>query len=242
MYISPEEQTLIKDTPILIAGSGIGSVIAECALRLGFEHINIVDGNSVELSNLNHQNYLMDDIGNNKAEALKRRLLGINPDAKIKSYNLFIDIDNIESIIDNNKIAINAIDFNSKMPQLFDKICQEKEIPILHPFNLGWGGLVTIISPKGLLLDIINKDDELLNELKVIKYSTSYMRFWNSPQVWIEKIIEKYKNENISSPPPQLSVASWLAASMCTDLIFRIATKKRVKTFPEFYLSTIANE
>lgn len=72
MYISPEEQTLIKDTPILIAGSGIGSVIAECALRLGFEHINIVDGNSVELSNLNHQNYLMDDIGNNKAEALKK--------------------------------------------------------------------------------------------------------------------------------------------------------------------------
>lgn len=152
MYISPEEQTLIKDTPILIAGSGIGSVIAECALRLGFEHINIVDGNSVELSNLNHQNYLMDDIGNNKAEALKRRLLGINPDAKIKSYNLFIDIDNIESIIDNNKIAINAIDFNSKMPQLFDKICQEKEIPILHPFNLGWGGLVTIISPKGFII------------------------------------------------------------------------------------------
>lgn len=242
IYINSEEQKLIKNIPILIAGSGIGSVIAECALRLGFEHINIVDGDSVELSNLNRQNYLMDDIGSNKAEAIKRRLLSINPDAKIKSHNLFIDLDNIESIIGNNKIAVNAIDFTSEVPQFFDKICQEKNIPILHPYNLGWGGLVAIISPKGFMLDIINKNDNPLNELKVVEYSTSYMRFWNSPQVWIEEIIEKYKEEDNTLPPPQLSVASWLVASMCTDLIFRIATNREVKVFPKFYLSSIKNE
>ncbi|CAI9429641.1 Sulfur carrier protein adenylyltransferase ThiF [Candidatus Ornithobacterium hominis] len=242
IYINSEEQKLIKNIPILIAGSGIGSVIAECALRLGFEHINIVDGDSVELSNLNRQNYLMDDIGSNKAEAIKRRLLSINPDAEIKSHNLFIDMDNIESIIGNNKIAVNAIDITSEVPQFFDKICQEKNIPILHPYNLGWGGLVAIISPKGFMLDIINKNDKPLNELKVVEYSTSYMRFWNSPQVWIEEIIEKYKEEDNTLPPPQLSVASWLVASMCTDLIFRIATNREVKVFPRFYLSTIKNE
>lgn len=184
----------------------------------------------------------MDDIGSNKAEAIKKRLLSINPDAEIKSHNLFIDMDNIESIIGNNKIAVNAIDITSEVPQFFDKICQEKNIPILHPYNLGWGGLVAIISPKGFMLDIINKNDKPLNELKVVEYSTSYMRFWNSPQVWIEEIIEKYKEEDNTLPPPQLSVASWLVASMCTDLIFRIATNREVKAFPRFYLSTIKNE
>ncbi|MGV4415094.1 ThiF family adenylyltransferase [Chryseobacterium sp. T1] len=53
LYISDEEQNLIKHIPILLAGSGIGSNIAECALRLGFENITIVDGDVVEISNLN---------------------------------------------------------------------------------------------------------------------------------------------------------------------------------------------
>jgi len=51
IYIKPNEQEQIKNTPILLAGSGIGSVITECALRLGFEKITIVDGDQVELSN-----------------------------------------------------------------------------------------------------------------------------------------------------------------------------------------------
>jgi len=37
----------------LLGGAGIGSIIAECALRFGFENIVIVDGDRVELSNLN---------------------------------------------------------------------------------------------------------------------------------------------------------------------------------------------
>ena len=34
LYVSNEEQAIIKDYPIILGGSGIGSVIAECALRL----------------------------------------------------------------------------------------------------------------------------------------------------------------------------------------------------------------
>ncbi|MEG2310301.1 MAG: ThiF family adenylyltransferase, partial [Chryseobacterium sp.] len=43
LYIQEEEQEIIKNTPILFAGCGIGSNIAECALRFGFENITIVD-------------------------------------------------------------------------------------------------------------------------------------------------------------------------------------------------------
>ncbi len=39
LYINGENQERIKNFHILIGGCGLGSVIAECALRLGFENI-----------------------------------------------------------------------------------------------------------------------------------------------------------------------------------------------------------
>ena len=78
LYINEDDQDKIKSVSILLGGAGIGSIIAECALRFGFETITIVDGDRVEESNLNRQNYTKADIGKYKAETLARRLLKIN--------------------------------------------------------------------------------------------------------------------------------------------------------------------
>lgn len=242
IYIDEAAQELIKSTPILLGGSGIGSVIAECALRLGFEKITIIDGDQVEQSNLNRQNYTEEDIKIDKTAAILSRLLAINPKAAITVHNSFIDEENINDFIEGHKIAVNALDFTTEIPLLFDKICQKKNIPVLHPYNLGWGALVTIIEPDGLSLSSIAKQGEKFNELKVVEYATTYMKFWGKPQKWIEDIIEDYKNEKEVLSPPQLSVASWLVASMCTHLLFNIVTGKKIKVFPEFYLSSIYND
>jgi len=242
IYITPEDQESIKDYPILLGGSGIGSVIAECALRFGFENMTIIDGDQVELSNLNRQNYTEDDISTYKTEALIKRLTSINKNAKIKHYNSFITPDNIEMYIKGHKVAINALDFTSEVPLLFDKTCQEQNIPVLHPYNLGWGGLVTIITPDSPSLNSIAKPNEEFNEVNMVEYASSYLKFWGSPQNWIDNILEKYKNEKENLPPPQLSIASWTVAAMCTHLLYNIATHKKIKKFPEFYLSTIMND
>ena len=57
LYVHKSEQIILKSKKILLAGAGLGSTIAECALRLGFENICIIDNDSVEDSNLNRQNY-----------------------------------------------------------------------------------------------------------------------------------------------------------------------------------------
>ena len=51
-----------------MAGAGINSVIAECALRFGFETITIVDGDKVRIEDLSRQNYTHADKGKYKAE------------------------------------------------------------------------------------------------------------------------------------------------------------------------------
>ena len=37
LYVSENEQSMIKDYKIFLGGAGIGSIVAECALRFGFE-------------------------------------------------------------------------------------------------------------------------------------------------------------------------------------------------------------
>jgi molybdopterin/thiamine biosynthesis adenylyltransferase len=238
LYLTKEEQKTIKKTPILLGGAGIGSVIAECLLRLGFETITIIDGDVVELTNLNRQNYIEKDISKSKVEAIKERLLSINSEAKITTHHCFLTPNNINDYIKDYKIAINALDFTSEVPLLFDEICQKKNIPVLHPYNLGWGALVLVIL-ENQRLNILEKRNEKLNEVSVVNYVSSYMRYCGNPQEWLEEIIDKYKNENEKLPPPQLSIASWLVAAVCTNIAFDIATDKPIKTFPEFYLTTI---
>lgn len=238
LYVSEREQEIIKGFRILLGGAGIGSIVAECALRFGFENITIVDGDKVEESNLNRQNYTYADIGRYKAECLTERLRAINPDAHIEFRNEFITQKNVDETLENQDVAVNALDFKDEMPFVFDRLCKEKNIPVLHPYNFGWAGFLTIVDPTGCSLSDLS-DEPKGFELKVANYVTGYGAFWQHPKQWLEKIINQYKTENAVLPPPQLSVASWITAGLCTNAIFHLATGKPMKYFPKFYLSSL---
>lgn len=238
IYVREDELKTLKNTKILLGGAGIGSIIAECALRFGFEHIAIVDKDKIEESNLNRQNYTQSDIGKYKAETLANRLLSINPNAKITFHNCFIDEKNVEELVKNNDIAINALDFKSKIPFIFDDVCKKYNIPVLHPYNFGWAGFLTVVKPSGMQLSHLT-EEPIGFELKIAEYVCNYGSFWNAPKEWLDKVLTEYKNEESILPPPQLSIASWIVAGICVNVMFNLATGKEVKTFPKFYLSSI---
>lgn len=238
IYVSEEEQEMVRHSRILLGGAGIGSIIAECALRFGFEDILIVDGDKVELSNLNRQNYVKSDIGKSKAECLAKRLLRINPNANIQFVNTFIDKSNVNELTEGVKIAINALDFKSDIPFVFDEICSKKRVPVLHPYNFGWGAFLTIIKPGGYQLSEVS-DSWQGFELKMAEFVARYCTFWNMPNRWLDDVIDTYSNESGELPPPQLSVASWVVAGHCVNAMFDILTGKQVKYFPKFYFSSL---
>lgn len=241
IYLTEEEQLKIKNVRILLGGAGIGSIIAECALRFGFESITIVDGDKVEINNLNRQNFTDSDKGKFKAECLCERLLKINPKANIQFINSFIDESNVKEIIINHDIAINALDFKSEIPFIFDRICSEQNIFVLHPYNFGWAGYLTIVKPSGYQLSEISNDYNGF-ELKMADYVVRYGKFWNMPKQWLEKVIDVYKHESEILSPPQLAVASWITAGYCVNAMYNISTNKPVKYFPKFYISSLLCE
>lgn len=100
----------LKKLKVLIAGcGGLGSNIAISLARLGVGNIRLVDFDIVEPSNLNRQQYYIDDIGEFKVSALKRNLMRINPFIKIEDLNIKLSEDNME-ILKEADIIIEAFD------------------------------------------------------------------------------------------------------------------------------------
>ncbi|CAL2083576.1 ThiF family protein [Tenacibaculum sp. 190524A02b] len=236
LYVSDEDQIQLKNFPVLIAGAGLGSNIAENLIRIGFENLTIVDGDIVEITNLNRQNYTYEDVGVHKVDVLYKRLKTINPNINLKPIAQFITPDNLTEIIKECKVVINAIDFENNMSIHLDDFCMEHDIIILHPYNLGLAGAVCVIDKTSLNFRDIQKNKKSFSELDVVKYFLSYLRFWDEPQEFLEDILNNYLSDDNKEPsPPQLGIASSLVAAMCTSLIYKICTRKPVKKFPEFY-------
>ncbi len=86
-------QTL-QDTRVILFGvGGVGSWCAEALIRSGIGHLTIVDNDVICITNVNRQLQATSlNVGDVKVDALKKRLLEINPDADIvalrKVYNV----------------------------------------------------------------------------------------------------------------------------------------------------------
>lgn len=86
-YLKPEQLAAIQKQKIGIGGAGgLGSNVAVILVRTGFIHLEILDKDVVEPSNLNRQHYTLSDVGKPKVACLRPYLLSINPDAKIVTH------------------------------------------------------------------------------------------------------------------------------------------------------------
>ncbi len=83
--LGEESMALLQSKRVILFGiGGVGSWCAECLIRTGLTHLTIVDGDVVQPSNINRQlPATRATIGRPKVEALRERLLEINPEAEI---------------------------------------------------------------------------------------------------------------------------------------------------------------
>ena len=103
---------LAKTRVILFGVGGVGSWCAEALVRTGLRHLTIVDDDTVQPSNLNRQlPATRDTLGRPKVEALRRRLLSINPDAEIIAIaERYTGLSTLNSQLSTYDVVIDAID------------------------------------------------------------------------------------------------------------------------------------
>lgn len=111
--IGEDNVNKLKKANVLIVGlGGVGGYALETLVRSGIYNLTIVDGDIVELSNLNRQIISkMDVIGRPKALVAQARTLEINPDVNLKVINQFISEDKFSLLnIDSFDYVIDACD------------------------------------------------------------------------------------------------------------------------------------
>lgn len=117
--IGEDNVNKLKKANVLIVGlGGVGGYALETLVRSGIYNLTIVDGDIVELSNLNRQIISKRDvIGRPKSLVAQARTLEINPDVNLKVINEFISEDNFSLLnIDSFDYVIDACDdLNLKM-------------------------------------------------------------------------------------------------------------------------------
>ncbi len=124
--------SVLQNSHITIIGlGGVGSIAAESLARTGIGNLTLVDFDVVELSNLNRQILaLHSTIGKKKTLALKERLIDINPDLKVNTFDIKADKTNFKKIIDDADFVIDAIDLFREKIDLIEFLYKNK-IPFI---------------------------------------------------------------------------------------------------------------
>ncbi|MCL1810581.1 MAG: HesA/MoeB/ThiF family protein [Clostridiales bacterium] len=152
--LSPEENMRLSGFKACVVGcGGLGGYVIEFLGRLGVGHITAVDGDAFEESNLNRQLLSSEKaLGENKAEAAKKRMGEVNSFIAVTSVCECITSENCGGIIKGHDIAIDALD-NVKTRLIVEKAAQSLNIPLVHGAISGWHGQVCVIMPGAPVFD-----------------------------------------------------------------------------------------
>lgn len=232
-FIDSETQQKITKTKVLVIGVGLGSFVAEALARIGVSHLTFADGDSIELSNLNRQNYTSCDIGQNKALTLLNRLKKINPKGSYKAVPEFLFGKKLKTLIQKHDIIINTIDFDH--PAFFECnfTCKKYNKIEIFPMNMAFGCSIAVSGKDSpCFKDFFNCSNFQEIKEKLISYSVDNMK--NKDKFL--SYLSKYKELPKETKDPQLGAASFLNAALISTLIYKISqTPSKVKFFPHLY-------
>lgn len=129
----------LNSSHVIVFGcGGVGSYAVEALARSGVGHLTLVDKDVVDVTNINRQ--LIADtttIGTPKVEVEKERLLRINPDIKIDTYQIFYDSTKANELFQTKyDYIIDAIDSVSSKISLVEE-AQKHNIPIISCMGTG---------------------------------------------------------------------------------------------------------
>ena len=108
---TPGVHEKIKGATVGIAGlGGLGSAVAVALARIGVGRLILADFDVVEPSNLNRQQYFIDQLGQTKAEALEANLRRINPFVEYETHCVRLTPENIPTLFAEVGVLVEAFD------------------------------------------------------------------------------------------------------------------------------------
>ena len=187
-----QEQDFLKNSTVMIIGcGGLGNLCSMYLATAGIGKLIVNDFDNVDVTNLQRQIlYSKADIGQNKAQVTKQKLLELNPECKVHVIAERLNIDELLNVSKGVDLIIDCTDnFASRIN--INLVSLKNKIPLLSGAAIRFEGQVIFFNPN----------DEL---------SPCYQCFNNNQ----DETIENCSGNGIFAP-----VTGVIAATMATECL-----------------------
>ncbi len=139
-------QEKLADSSAAVVGlGGLGSPAATYLAAAGVGQLVIIDGDSVDKSNLNRQIlYRPEDVGAKKADVAKARLSSFNPSIEVSAIGERVTKGEVQ--LPETDLIVGAVD-NFETRHLLNEIAVARGIPYVHGAVEGLNGVLTVVLP-----------------------------------------------------------------------------------------------
>ncbi len=140
IVIGKDSVEKLKKSHVLICGiGGVGSYVLEAVVRAGVLNITIVDKDIIDITNINRQLIALNsNIGKDKVDVAKSRVMNINKDANVIAIKQDITPNNIFSLFQGKNIdyVVDAVDnIDAKIAIITE--CQKRNIKCISSMGMG---------------------------------------------------------------------------------------------------------
>ena len=131
-------QKLAKSRVAVFGIGGVGGYVCEALVRSGVGAFDLVDDDKVCLTNLNRQIIATrKTVGKYKVEVMKERMLEINPDVDVRTYQCFFLPENADDFpFEEYDYIVDAVDTVTAKLEIIMR-AKEKNVPVISAMGAG---------------------------------------------------------------------------------------------------------
>ena len=117
---------------------GVGGYVCEALVRSGVGAFDLIDSDTVSVTNLNRQIIAtVDTVGRSKAEVMRERMLSINPEADVRVWNRFVLAENIGDFpFEEYDYVVDAVDTVAAKLAIILR-AKELNVPVISSMGAG---------------------------------------------------------------------------------------------------------
>ncbi len=143
------QEKLLASSVLIVGVGGLGSPAALYLAAAGVGTIGLLDGDAVDLSNLQRQiAHGTADVSARKVVSAREAIAAINPDVTVRTYDRWATAESLAEIIEGYDFAIDAVD-NPATKFLINDACCARLVPFCHAGILEFEGqLMTVLPGK----------------------------------------------------------------------------------------------
>ena len=228
LLVGKEAIKKLNNSKVAVFGiGGVGSFAVECLIRAGIENIVLIDNDEVSLTNLNRQlEALHSTIGQSKVEVMKQRILDINPNVKVETYNELFMPGNTSIINNSLDYVVDCVDMVTAKIEII-KQCKEKSISVISCMGTGYKMNPTMLEVSDIYKTSVCPLAKVMRkELKARKIDSLKVVYSKEEPKKAMSGLEQFEEENKKQVPGSISfvpsVAGMIIASeVIKDILYK---------------------